>query len=216
MSLFDFNGVADQYDQYYHTETGQLVDLQEKNLLNHFLKKLAKPEILEIGCGTGHWTAYLSQKGFRVTGMDLSEKMLDQAKKRQILGAELLLMDAHQLAFTDNSADQIIMITVLEFTENPDQVISEVYRVLKPGGHFILAGLNQHSWLGQHKHQDPVFRSARFFTPLDLKDYLQKFGQPDLKGTVFFDDNGQIKPDPSSSTTEQAAFLAGFVKKTII
>jgi phosphatidylethanolamine/phosphatidyl-N-methylethanolamine N-methyltransferase len=98
--------------------------------------------ILEIGVGTG-----LSFDDYdattEITGIDLSAPMIERAQERLASGRypfvrELAVMDAHDLAFADGSFDCVVGQFVITLVENPERVLSECARVLKPGGEIVL------------------------------------------------------------------------------
>lgn len=101
------------------------------------LKLSGKEKILEVGCGRGFYLKTLKTlwPDLEVTGIDLNQKYLDQAKK--FLGnleVQLVCADATKLPFKDNSFDRIIATEVLEHISDDQKAIAEMYRVLKPGG----------------------------------------------------------------------------------
>jgi phosphatidylethanolamine/phosphatidyl-N-methylethanolamine N-methyltransferase len=98
--------------------------------------------ILEIGVGTGlsfddyDWST-------EVTGIDISGPMIAKARERTATGRypyvkELLVMDAAALSFPDASFDCVVGQFVITLVANPEQVLSECARVVKPGGQIIL------------------------------------------------------------------------------
>jgi len=98
--------------------------------------------ILEVGVGTR-----LSFDDYDATteivGIDLSEPMISKARERMATGRyphvkEVRLMDAHELAFADASFDCVVTQFVITLVENPERVLSECARVVRPGGEIIL------------------------------------------------------------------------------
>jgi phosphatidylethanolamine/phosphatidyl-N-methylethanolamine N-methyltransferase len=98
--------------------------------------------ILEIGVGTG-----LSFEDYdettEITGIDMSEPMIARARERLASGRypyvrELLVMDAHDMAFPDASFDCVVGQFVITLVEDPERVLGECARVLKPNGQIIL------------------------------------------------------------------------------
>ena len=98
--------------------------------------------ILEIGVGTG-----LSFDDYDdttvITGIDMSEPMIARARERVETGRypfvkELVVMDAHELAFPDASFDCVVGQFVITLVEDPERVLSECTRVVRPGGQIIL------------------------------------------------------------------------------
>ncbi|HTJ01733.1 MAG TPA: class I SAM-dependent methyltransferase [Methylovirgula sp.] len=98
--------------------------------------------ILEIGVGTG-----LSFDDYdvdtEITGIDISEPMIARARARAKSGRypfvrELAVMDAYALAYADASFDCVVGQFVITLVEDPERVLSECARVVRPGGQIIL------------------------------------------------------------------------------
>jgi len=92
--------------------------------------------ILEVGVGTGKNMPYYPP-GARVTAIDLSERMLERARRRaEKLGlrVELCPMDAQHLTFPDNTFDAAVATFVFCSVPDPVQGLRELGRVVKPGG----------------------------------------------------------------------------------
>jgi ubiquinone/menaquinone biosynthesis C-methylase UbiE len=98
--------------------------------------------ILEIGVGTG-----LSFDDYdattEITGIDLSEPMIARARERLASGRypyvrDLRVMDASDLQFPDATFDCVVGQFVITLVEDPEKVLSECARVLRPGGQIIL------------------------------------------------------------------------------
>jgi ubiquinone/menaquinone biosynthesis C-methylase UbiE len=99
-------------------------------------------KILEVGVGTG-----LSFDDYdhttEITGIDLSEPMLEKARAKLATGRypyvkAVQKMDAHALTFPDATFDCVVAQFVITLVANPEQVLSECRRVVKPGGKIIL------------------------------------------------------------------------------
>jgi ubiquinone/menaquinone biosynthesis C-methylase UbiE len=88
---------------------------------------------LDVGCGTGHQMAWLAGRGFETVGVDGSPEMLDHARERNPQ-AEIRLADVERLPFEDASFDLILCIEVLRYLPDMEACVSEMARVLKPGG----------------------------------------------------------------------------------
>jgi phosphatidylethanolamine/phosphatidyl-N-methylethanolamine N-methyltransferase len=98
--------------------------------------------ILEIGVGTG-----LSFDDYdattEITGIDISEPMIKRARVRAASGRYpfvkgLSVMDAHKLVYADASFDCVVGQFVITLVEDPERVLSECARVVRPGGQIIL------------------------------------------------------------------------------
>jgi phosphatidylethanolamine/phosphatidyl-N-methylethanolamine N-methyltransferase len=98
--------------------------------------------ILEIGVGTG--LSFDDYGGStEITGIDLSEPMIARARERASSGRYphvkgLAVMDAHDLRFEDASFDCVVGQFVITLVEDPERVLSECARVVRPGGEIIL------------------------------------------------------------------------------
>ncbi len=99
--------------------------------------------VLEVGIGTG-LTVSVYPNDCQVIGIDLSLPMLKKAKRRvrsqpfsPVKG--LLVMDAYKLGFADGSFDAVIATFVVGVVPNPQRVLDEMARVLRPGGQLIIA-----------------------------------------------------------------------------
>jgi ubiquinone/menaquinone biosynthesis C-methylase UbiE len=98
------------------------------------------PEVLEVGVGTGKNIAFFPD-GVKVTGVDLTQGMLEQARNRAAIlkrDATLLLGDAQSLEFPDAAFDTVIATFVFCSVADPVQGLREVSRVVKPGGQVLL------------------------------------------------------------------------------
>lgn len=215
MQKFDFDNAAGSYDDFYSNPIGQQIDLIEKSIISQYLRRLNCQILVELGCGTGHWTSFFSSEGFTVIGLDISIKMLETANKKNIPGSVFLKQDVHLLPFLDNSIENIASITAIEFVEDQEKVFSEIKRVLKPGGAFIIGCLNINSQLGKTKSENELFRNADFFSSDSLNIHLCKFGKPEIRGCVYLNEKNEILDYQSGEEQllKYGAFLAGIVYK---
>ncbi|ACI92476.1 phosphatidylethanolamine N-methyltransferase [Afipia carboxidovorans OM5] len=99
-------------------------------------------KILEVGVGTGlSFDDY--DAGTEITGIDMSAPMLAKARAKMESGRyphvrDVLQMDAHRMSFADATFDCVVAQFVITLVANPEQVLSECHRVVKPGGRIIL------------------------------------------------------------------------------
>lgn len=93
--------------------------------------------ILEVGVGTGLSLPHY-RDGCHVTGIDISEPMLDQARERSEdlpdRSVDLRLMDARELTYGDATFDHVLAPYVISVVPEPRRVMAEIARVCKPGG----------------------------------------------------------------------------------
>lgn len=213
MNVFKSITAAEKYDRYYETGQGKKVDAIEKELVSGFLKRIPGDEMLELGCGTGHWTEFFCNAGFHVTAVDNSDEMLRIAGEKNISNAVFQKADAADLPCADRSFGVIASITMLEFADHVDEIMDEIDRVLKPGGFLLLGCLNDLSELGKKKDSDEVFRKAHFFTPEEIKQLMARFGTPDLKYSVYYSETFELLDGTEKQNTVQPAFIAACAQK---
>lgn len=109
-----------------------------KYLCNLIPRKPA--ETLEVGCGSANVSFLLAQKGYQTTLLDFSDEALTMAKQRfqlKKINAKFISGDAESLPFKNDTFDLVMSFGLLEHFENPQRAISEMTRVLKPGGIFL-------------------------------------------------------------------------------
>jgi phosphatidylethanolamine/phosphatidyl-N-methylethanolamine N-methyltransferase len=102
--------------------------------------KVGPGSVLEVGVGTGLNFSYYPRDR-RVEALDLSEEMLKRARaraERQQINVDLLQMDAQRLEFPDESFDWAVATFVFCSVPDPVQGLSEIRRVLRPGGRALL------------------------------------------------------------------------------
>jgi len=184
----DFNKLADSYDSWYGSAVGQMCDRLEKKAFDNLIgNHNGGKQLLEIGCGTGHWSRYFGEKGFEVTGIDVSEEMIKTANRKNIPHCHFQVADAHSLSFFDNSFDIAVAITTLEFSENPEKIISEMARCVKPKGKLLFGVLNSLSAYNQKRRNNTegVYAYGQLFSPEQLRSLLEHFSAVRMKTAGF-------------------------------
>lgn len=133
--------------------------------------------LLEIGIGNGSNLKYY--KTHEITGVDTSENMLEQARKRQKNNVQLFHMDGQTLSFPDEAFDYVILSHVIAVVENPEKLLNEVHRVLKPNGKVFI--LNHFTPDNPLKYFDKLFETFssvfhfRSLFPVSCLPRLQNF-----------------------------------------
>lgn len=94
--------------------------------------------VLDLGCGTGATLARLREAGLAAAGLDCSFTLLALAKARQ---APLLAGQATTLPLASDCLDGLFCECVLSAVNQPDRMLPEIARVLRPGGLFVLSDL---------------------------------------------------------------------------
>ncbi|KYG91103.1 class I SAM-dependent methyltransferase [Metasolibacillus sp. FSL H7-0170] len=104
------------------------------------LKKTNAKKIADLGCGTGRLTTHFAEAGYHITAIDPNEEAIEYAKSKEYLG-EVTWIVGDSTNLPTNSFDAITMTAnvaqVFLTEESWRNVISDAYRALKSGGHFI-------------------------------------------------------------------------------
>ncbi|WP_088623784.1 class I SAM-dependent methyltransferase [Oceanicola sp. 22II-s10i] len=137
--------------------------------------------VLDLCCGQGTLTAQLAATGAAITGMDFSPEMLALAR-RAAPEAEIVEGDAMAMPFADASFDRVLCNFGMMHIPDQPKALSEIRRVLKPGGGFAMA-----TWVGPAA--SPAF-AAVFGALKTHADFSAAPPQPDL---FAFADAGQAK-----------------------
>lgn len=186
---FNFDAVAERYDSWYEQPVGRLYDRMEKDLIEKMLPgRFAGTRLLEVGCGTGHWSEFFAGRGYEVTGVDVSEPMLARARTRGIPRADFRVADAHRLPFPDGAFDLSVAVTVLEFVSDVAGVLSEMARCVRTGGYILVGVLNYWSPINLYcRFSEPsTVGVAHLFTSRRLRGLLQGYGRTQmLSGACF-------------------------------
>lgn len=150
MPTNDYSDTADDYGRAEITGTMYLAFRDVPWLIS---QHASGGRALDYGCGAGRSSRLLKRQGFQVTGVDISDAMLDTARELDPAG-EYLKIEPACLPFPDGSFD--LAFSSLVFFEIPTvagmtEAAAEIRRVLKPGGVFILLigaeELYAHEWL---------------------------------------------------------------------
>lgn len=149
---------------------------QKSNLCKE-VNSFPSGNLLEIGIGNGkHLPLFQNHK---ITGIDISPKMLKMAKKQEVSGVKLIQMDGENLQFNHHHFDYIVLSHTIAVVHNPEKLFKEIYRVLKPNGHiFILNHFTPKNWLRYIDYSfNLISNMFHFKSKFSIEDmtYLQKF-----------------------------------------
>ena len=138
----NYDGDAPTYDKRRYEGKGGEAYLEMHNeILFPLLGPIKNKSVLEVCVGTGVYSKAISKLGGIAFGLDISTEMLKQVKNS---GEEVFLIkgDAENLPIKASSMDAVICIRALYLLPNLAKVLSDVNRVLKPGGLFIFNFFN--------------------------------------------------------------------------
>lgn len=144
--MYDFDKIASTYDRLNHIMTCG-IDRRWRLCAVRTLADPSRPQqLLDVATGTGDVALALIDRAHpasSLVGVDLSEKMLDVARtKLQGRNCQLLLADAEQLPFADDSFDGVSVAFGVRNFVHLEQGLKEMCRVLKPGGKLVVLELS--------------------------------------------------------------------------
>ena len=136
-----FEEVARDYEAWYDTRRGQRADQAERALFEWLVGQgPGAGTVLDVGCGTGHFAAWLERRRHRVVGLERSPAMLAELHRWQPR-LPVVLGDGHMLPFRDGAVDVTLFVTTLEFLERPAVALPEAVRVSRRG--LVIVTLNR-------------------------------------------------------------------------
>ena len=131
--------VAEKYDQ--------VVDLQIGPATRSMVRKRVAEEgrlgkLAEFGCGTGFYTQVLADKADSVVATDISPRMLALARECiKAANVTFQVEDCQETSLPDEAFDTAFISLVIHFTQ-PEKTLTEMHRILKPGGLLIISNLD--------------------------------------------------------------------------
>jgi 2-polyprenyl-3-methyl-5-hydroxy-6-metoxy-1,4-benzoquinol methylase len=139
--------------------------------------RLKGKRVLEIGCGLGAHARLLSEAGCRLTCIDLTERAVENTRKRLRLSnlpAEIRRMDAEQMDFPDAEFDFVWSWGVIHHSPDTERIIRHVWRVLKPGGEFRFMVYHRHSISGFYCLARGLV-TGKLFKGMSIEDVLSHY-----------------------------------------
>ena len=164
----------------------------QKRLLTREINKMPHGQLLDVGVGNGSHLKYY--KRHNITGIDTSLEMLNKARSSNNNRVELIEMNGEDLSFYSGSFDYVVLSHVIAVVDDPEQLLLEVYRVLRPGGYlFILNHFTPKNWI---RHIDQGFdycaRLLHFRSIFRQKD-LKALSKLELKSEISTSISGYFK-----------------------
>jgi len=142
-----YDGIADWYDTEFQPAP---LESEAWELLLRLLGEGAG-SLLDVGCGTGSYTAALAERGWDVTGVDISEDMLRRAGAR---GVQAVHADAASLPFETASFDAAVSVFASTDVDDLTAAVREIVRVLRPGAPLVSVSVHP-CFVGPHSKYHP-------------------------------------------------------------
>ena len=144
-----YDKLADTYDEVTGDLGHEIVQSIKEHHLSEVLLSLKNPKILDSGGGTGKWSLWLAQKGYEVTLLDISPKSLEVAKKKaEEAGVNFPIIEgnAEDTSLSSQAYDLILAFGTISYTPDPDKLLLEINRLLRPGGIVCVEYFNSLGW----------------------------------------------------------------------
>lgn len=182
-SIIPYNLGTKEYFEYYDKLRESIEDLKYSYDLHEYNDFNCK-RVLDVGCGNGYVLSKYAKEGAEVYGIDITPTAIQLCEKRFDyfeLKGDFREANAEQLPFEDNYFDCVCSMGVLHHVPNTEKAISEIFRVLKPGGRLIVMFYHKNSALYQIN-----FTIQSWFTNKTKQQMVNEFdGLGNPKGWVY-------------------------------
>ena len=196
-----YNIMADDYTQLegYHPDADLGLGC---GLPTEFAKIKEGDTVIDLGSGAGNDAfiarRFVGEKG-KVIGIDFTSAMIkkarENAEKLNLMNVEFRLGDIDDMPVTSNYADVIVSNCVLNLVPNKHKVISEIYRVLKPGGHFSISDIVLEGELPSRWKDVAELYAGCVSGAIQKQVYLEIIEQAGFKNITLQKDKAIIIPD---------------------
>jgi len=175
-----FDELAPRYDGHYYGRHGR----QQYERVVAVAKNWKFSSILDVGCGTGALLALLKRPRVKLAGADISSKMVAEARKRLGTSADVRVADSEKLPWKAGSFDLVVTTDSLHHWPRPLQAFAEMRRVLRKGGHVVVADVTAppvlkqlSNWIAQFGKEGDV----RVYSATELDLMLREVGFVDIR-----------------------------------
>ena len=177
---YDNESFFHQYAQMSRSKQG-LSAAGEWHQLKPLFPALQGKKVLDLGCGYGWHSKFSAEQGAaEVLGIDLSKKMIEEAKRRNAeSNIEYRVCGIEEYEYPENTWDCVISNLVLHYLDNIEQIFQNVYRTLKPDGIFLFnmehpiftAGVGQ-DWIYAEDGKPQYWPVDCYFMPGERKTHF--------------------------------------------
>ena len=175
-----FDALACRYDEHYYGRHGR----QQYQRVVAAAQGCQYRSVLDVGCGTGGLLGLLKLPRVKVAGADISPNMIAEAKKRLGKTADLRVADSESLPWKATTFDLVVTTDSLHHWPRPLQAFSEMKRVLKKGGHVVVADVTappvlkqMSNWIAQFGREGDV----RVYSAAELEVMMREVGFVDVR-----------------------------------
>ena len=184
LSLKEFAKAA----RVYETDKGGVYKMCRKDYPDVLAELEKEPfdDLLDCGCGTAPMISLLYEKypQKHYTGIDLTPKMIEAARAKNMEGVTFIVGDCENLPFEENSFDAVICCQSFHHYPNVQDFFNSVYRVLKPNGRLILRDMTMSSapvrWFCNHIEMPLAHLIGKgdvgVYGRKDVEDFCKKAG----------------------------------------
>jgi len=172
----DYDSISSQYDRRYQGQKYPGID----HALSQFVRSDSNVDVLEVGCGTGHWLKTIKTRASFLTGLDLSTNMLQRARQ-EVPAALLVRARAETLPYCSLSFDRVFCINAFHhFTDKP-AFLTEARRVLRPYGELMIVGLDPYArldrwWVYDYFPETLELDRQRYPSTAEMRANMERVG----------------------------------------
>jgi SAM-dependent methyltransferase len=133
--------------------------------------------VLDVGCGRGYWAGKAARAGAKVIAYDVKEERVERAARRYPR-VRFVHGSAEATGLEDASFDVVLVLSVLEHTAEPERVLAEIARVLRPGGRLALTTdmFDDERWRPRRARHAARWDVRRFFGRAEIEELLAQNG----------------------------------------
>ncbi|WP_426441684.1 class I SAM-dependent methyltransferase [Bradyrhizobium genosp. P] len=131
IEFFDGHAAADTYDVFTPESNARLI-----GACSQLAKFRPRARVIDLGCGSGVFTALLAQRGYKAVGLDISPKLVALGRIK-FPDVEFVEGDVEHMPFESATFDGVLLSGLVHHFSDPSRCAAEAFRILKPGGSFV-------------------------------------------------------------------------------